>query len=393
MRRRHRIVLVTLVGVTSVFVVLALGLLGSASEGPISATLQRVGSGVSRLESLLVRRVRGTSRTQELAWLEPFRTDAGALRAPDTLLLGAYDGAVDRTLEEVLDLERSLEVALPLVQIYTAWGDAPDQGFPGRILEAIHALGSVPLVTWEPWLTTFENRLHPDLPLRADRDDHGLASIARGDYDFYLDEWARQAAAYEAPIFVRLAHEMNDPYRYPWGPQNNEPQEFIDAWRRVVDRFRVAGAENVVWVWAPHVAYAGYEAYWPGDDYVDWVATGALNYGTVAYWSQWWTFEQIFGQHYDFLSGFGKPLMIAEFGSLAVGGDRAAWYREALEGLRVRFPQVKALLFFHVEGDATVTAQAVDWSFTRDSSVVQAVREALSEAGRSLSDEPPGGAR
>ena len=137
----------------------------------------------------------------------------------------------------------------------------------------------------------------------------------------------------------------------------------------------------MVWVWAPHVAYAGYEAYWPGDEYVDWVATGALNYGSVAYWSQWWSFDLIFGQHHDFLAGFGKPVMIAEFGSLAVGGDRAEWYREALDGFRERFPSVKALLFFHVEGDATVTAQAVDWSFARDSAVVRSVREAISGVG------------
>ena len=170
---------------------------------------------------------------------------------------------------------------------------------------------------------------------------------------------------------------MNDPYRYPWGPQNNQPQDFIAAWRHVVDRFRMAGADNVVWVWSPHVAYAGFETYWPGSEYVDWVATGALNYGTVAYWSQWWTFDQIFGKHYDFLAGLGKPLMIAEFGSLAVGGDRAEWYRAAFDDLTRRMPQVKALLFFDAEADATVTRQSVDWSFADDSAVVQAVRDGL----------------
>jgi hypothetical protein len=136
------------------------------------------------------------------------------------------------------------------------------------------------------------------------------------------------------------------------------------------------------------VAYAGYEVYWPGDDYVDWVATGALNYGTVAYWSQWWAFDLIFGQHYEFLAGFGKPVMVAELGSLAVGGDRAGWYREALEGFRSRFPVVKALLFFHVEGDATVTAQALDWSFARDSAVTRAVRETLSADTSAVADAP-----
>ncbi len=288
-----------------------------------------------------------------------------------------YDEGIARTLEDVIALERALGVGFALVQTYWAWGDEGDPAFPERILDAVHDLGSIPVITWEPWLTTFESRLHPELPLRNVRDRNGLASIARGDYDFYVDAWARGAARFEKPLLVRFAHEMNDPYRYPWGPQNNEPQDFIAAWRRVVDRFRAAGATNVLWVWSPHVAYAGYEVYWPGDDYVDWVATGALNYGTVAYWSQWWSFQEIFGQHYDFLEGFGKPIMVAEFGSLTVGGDRAAWYGEALGDFRDRYPAVHALLFFHVEGDATVTRQALDWSFLDEPAVVDAVRETL----------------
>jgi len=276
----------------------------------------------------------------------------------------------------VIDLERALGTTFPLVSLYTAWGDRPEQRFPSREVEAIAALGSIPMVTWEPWLATFEPRQHPHLALRHERDRGGLLAVARGDYDFYIDAWAREAARFGRPLLLRPAHEMNDPYRYPWGPQNNEPQDFIAAWRRIVDRFRAAGAHNVVWVWSPHVAYAGYEAYWPGDDYVDWVATAALNYGTVAYWSQWWSFEEIFGRHYDFLAGLGKPIMIAEFGTLTVGGDRAEWYRRAFAALE-RYPQVRALLFFHVDDDTTVTRQAIDWSFLDDSETLAAVREGI----------------
>jgi hypothetical protein len=179
------------------------------------------------------------------------------------------------------------------------------------------------------------------------------------------------------PILLRFAHEMNDPYRYPWGPQNNAPEEFIAAWRHVRERFDAAGADNVLWVWSPHVAYAGFEAFYPGDDAVDWVATGALNYGTVAPWSRWWTFAEIFGDRYPALAAFGKPIMLAEFGSLAVGGDRAEWYRQALADLPTLYPAVRSILFFHVAQDATVTYQTLDWSFVDDPDVVLAVRRAL----------------
>ena len=377
MKRRSRVAITVAGMAVSIGLVLSLIFLGAASEGPLSALLGQVGTAVSSLESRAVRALRGPGRAAELAWLERLRSHPDSLRHPDTLLLGAYDDRIPTTLEGIIEVERALEVTFPLIQIYTAWGDEPDHAFPERMVEAIDQLASIPLVTWEPWLATFENRLHPHLPLRNDRDRDGLASIARGDYDFYLDEWAQEAARFGKPMLVRLAHEMNDPYRYPWGPQNNEPRHFIAAWRHVADRFRAAGATNVLWVWSPHVAYPESEAYWPGDDYVDWVATGGLNYGTVAYWSQWWSFQDIFGQHYDFLAGFGKPIMVAEFGSLAIGGDRAAWYRDALTDLRTRFPEVHALLFFHMRGDASVTRQALDWSFLDNPAVVEAIREGL----------------
>jgi beta-mannanase len=176
---------------------------------------------------------------------------------------------------------------------------------------------------------------------------------------------------------LRFAHEMNDPYRYPWGPQNNDPHEFIAAWRHVVERFRAAGATNVLWVWSPHIAYEGFWQFYPGDDVVDWIATGALNYGNVAYWSKWWSFGEIFEKRYDELATIGKPIMIAELGTLAIGGDAATWYRDALTDLPTRLPAVRAVLFFHVKGDATVTYQSLDWTFADDTVRLAAVREAL----------------
>jgi beta-mannanase len=118
--------------------------------------------------------------------------------------------------------------------------------------------------------------------------------------------------------------------------------------------------------------------YYPGGGTVDWVATGVLNYGPVARWSRWWTFGEIFGTHYDKLAGFGKPVMIAELGSLRVGGDRAEWYRKALTNLPARYPAVKSVLLFTASDDQTVTAQKVEWSFRGDEMTLMAVRDAIS---------------
>jgi hypothetical protein len=377
MRRGGRIAVAAAVVVISVLAVVGLTRVGTVAEGPLGAALGSLGATVRHWESGLAHRVRGPGRAGRLAWLEPYRDDPARLRAPDLILLGAYEESIPGSLEGVLALEDALGQTFPLVHLYGAWGDRPEQQFPARFVEAVRSIGSVPVVTWEPWLTDFENRLHPHLPLRGARDRGGMAAIARGDYDFYLDAWARDAAAYGSPILVRFGHEMNDPYRYPWGPQNNEPWDFIAAWNHVVERFRAAGADNVLWVWSPHLAYEGWWWYYPDHETVDWVGTGALNYGSVANWSRWWPFAEIFDRHYEALSNYGKPIMIAELGSLGVGGDRAEWYRAALADLPRRYPAVRAVMFFEVTSDATVTYQELDWSIAGDSVLARTVAVAL----------------
>lgn len=377
MRRRERIALVTVALGAVILAVLLLTYTGSRTLGPLSRVLGAIGVRVSDVESRYAQRVRGGGRAEKLDWLQPYRANTPALRAPDRILLGVYDASMPASYENAAKLEQQLGVTFPLLHFYTAWGDKPEQQFPARNVQIISNLGSIPVITWEPWLTDFENRLHDDIPLRDQRDRGGLAAIASGVYDFYIDDWAASAAAYGKPLLVRFAHEMNDPYRYPWGPQNNKPADYVAAWQHVVQRFRSANANNVLFVWSPHVAYAGFNDFYPGAGWVDWVGTGALNFGTVAHWSQWWTFEEIFGQKNAELAIHGKPIMIAEFGSLAVGGDRARWFTDALTGLHTRYPLIKSVMFFNVKQDATVTYQALDWTFAQDSAVLAAVKSGI----------------
>jgi hypothetical protein len=376
-KRRNRILLVVAATLACVGTVVGLTHVSSGASGPLASVFNRIGAMVAGVEHGASAKLHGGGRADRLRWLAPYRDDAAKLRAPDRILLGAYDSGIPATLEGVAQLEQLLDTSLPLIQIYTAFGDKPEEQFPEQLAQAIWNAGSIPLVTWEPWLADFESNLHPDIPLRERRDEHGLAAMSAGAYDFYIDAWAAQAKRFGHPMFVRFGHEMNDPYRYPWGPQHNTKEEYIAAWRHIVDRFRAAGATNVLWVWSPHVAYKYFELYYPGDAYVDWVATGALNFGPIAQWSQWWTFAEIFGQKYPILARFRKPVMVAEFGSLAVGGDRAKWYRDALASLPKRYPGVRALLFFNASGDQTVTYQKVDWTLQNDSATARAVRESV----------------
>jgi hypothetical protein len=70
-------------------------------------------------------------------------------------------------------------------------------------------------------------------------------------------------------------------------------------------------------------------------------------------------------------------MMVAEFGSLAVGGNRLEWYRAALTDLPQNYPTVKALIFFDAKDDQTVTYQKLDWSIESDQTLKSAVASAI----------------
>lgn len=383
------------VGVLLLSGALALGLarLGNASAGPVRDAMDGLGRAVTAAEHLLMELVRGPGRAERLAWFEPYRRDPDRLRHPDRVLLGAYEERLPTSLEGVFGLETALDTTFPLVHVYVAWGDRPTQRFPGDLLRAVRRSGSVPVISWEPWLTDFRRREHPEIPRPDEREPGGMKAVAAGQYDFHVDSWARSAAEYGDPLLIRFAHEMNDPYRYPWGPQNNDPGDFIAAWRHVVERFDAAGADNVLWVWSPHPAYGEFERFYPGDRWVDWTGATVLNYGNAAPWSRWWSFEETFGRYYEELAAFGKPLMISELGSLEVGGDRPEWYRKALEDLPTRYPAVRAVLFFASSYDATVTGKAVNWSIADDPAVTRVVSRALRTWDASAGDLAPTPAR
>jgi len=341
----------------------------------LRGSLESLERGASELEGRLVHRARGVARRDLLKKRFPALGDAAALRSPQRLLWGAFDGGLPQTMEGFAALERQLDTAFPLVAVYQAWGDRPEHHFPEALLSTIDKLGSVPVLTWEPWVVDFDPELRTHLPPPSRRELASLAAIARGDYDFHVVKWAEEAARWGRPLFIRFAHEMNDPYRYPWGPQNgNRAEDFVAAWRHVHLLFEKKGAKNVLWIWSPHPSMPWLEYYYPGNDVVDWVGLGALNYGTVASWSRWWSFDDIVGRAYPVVASFGKPVMLTEFASLERGGDPASWYAAARVSLEKGYPAVKGVILFNQSHDDTLGGGALDWSPLACSSCISVLR-------------------
>jgi hypothetical protein len=374
-KKSHRVLFSLLAMTAGIIIILLLVFLGSYSKGPISNLLDKAGKAVTKVEDRIIIEQRTDTRRSRIKWFEPYLSNAEMLQHPRPILLGVYDNKSVDNFNSTFDLENALGVTFPLIHIYTAWGSKAEEAFPHDRIQAIYELGSVPVITWEPWLSDFDGEKIPGLRKPEERDKGGMADIAKGKYDTYIREWATEAKGMKNVMFIRVGHEMNDPYRYPWGPQNNKAKDFVAAWRHIHRIFTTVGATNLLWIWSPHPSYGWFDAFYPGDSYVDWVGLNILNYGSVASWSKWWTFDEIFGTHYKELSKFGKPIMITEFGCLAVGGDRNKWFADALGDLPVKYPTVKSVLFFHFSADRTTTEQTLDWTIRHDSMALVTIRK------------------
>jgi len=357
-----------------ILVIVVFTFLGKSSKGPIEDLFASVGSKVIDLENEILLSNREPGRAKQLNWFDKYRNTKGLLQSPDTVFYGVYDNHYQKSFSNIVDLEDKLQTQFSIIQVYNAWGDKPEERFPTTYAKAIYNLGSIPLITWEPWLNDFVAEDY-GLQQNDNPDKNGLLNIARGNYDPYIDKWALELKDFGKPVFVRWGHEMNDPYRYPWGPQNNRPKDFIAAWQHIVNRFKELEVNNVLWVWSPHPSYGLYQEFFPGGEFVDWVGVGALNYGTVALWSKWWGFDEIFGNYYKWLSMFNKPIMVTEFGSLSVGGNRQEWYAKALDSIPEKYPNLKAVLFFNNNSDNTTLNKTLDWSLNNDSLSVFEVKK------------------
>jgi hypothetical protein len=298
---------------------------------------------------------------------------ADQLRSPEPgVLLGIYLHEVPAEVRVLDGIENRVRRSFPLISLYQAWGSRPDQQFDPRPLNPILARGAIPVLTWEPWVTDFERAGLPPMP---DRQFHNLQAIARGDYDFYIERWARAAHRWGQPLMIRLGHEMNASW-YPWGERafGNTAADYVAMWRHVVGVFRRVGADNVLWVWSP--AQRPFGELYPGDEYVDWTGITILNFGTVPPGYRWRSFKELFAPFYARLRAHDRPIMLAEVASAEQGGDKARWISEAMASLKSEFPRVKAFVWFNVVQDLY---WPINWSLSSSEGAARAFRKAAED--------------
>ncbi|MFH1684403.1 MAG: glycosyl hydrolase, partial [Candidatus Margulisiibacteriota bacterium] len=202
----------------------------------------------------------------------------------------------------------------------------------------------------------------------------------------YITTFAQDAKDWGNLVYLRPAHEMNGNW-YAWdgytnGGQTDGPANYIAAWKHIHDIFTNVGATNVKFVWSPNHESIPNESwneavdYYPGDNYVDWIAFDGYNWGN----GNWESFDQIFSVIYATFESYGKSMMIGEFASVEDGGDKAAWITDAFSKIESDYPKIKIFNWFNIQKYESQAGGIVDWKVNSSTGASNAFNSAMQDS-------------
>lgn len=176
--------------------------------------------------------------------------------------------------------------------------------------------------------------------------------IARRGYDMVLENMADLFKEMKVPIFLRLGYEFGGD---GFGEKYNQ-ENYIEAWRYIVDFFADQGVTNVAFVWN-NLNEKRYMEYYPGDEYVDWWAINIFDGDPLD--------DRLVRKFISDAAEHRKPVMIAESTPRSIGTQDAAtaikgWFNPYFQLIRT-YPHIKAFCYINASWE-----DFPDDKFTRD---------------------------
>ncbi len=247
------------------------------------------------------------------------------------------------------------------VNFFQPWatnGSTIPHEMPGSDLQTLLNNNYTPIITWEPMFVGY-SRLDPAQPR--------LSNIINGDYNTFIDAFADKVKLLSDTIIIRLMHEFEGDW-YPWSiSQNNlDPAQYVTAYQKIVTRFKNRGVTNVQWMWCVNSDYAPFRFFnwivpaYPGDSYVDIVATDIYNNHEPISLPWWKSFKQQTAESYYYLTKYfpQKPLYICEVGCRermssenTASETKGDWYARMDKEIQSNFRKARALIFFSAAPD------------------------------------------
>jgi len=234
-----------------------------------------------------------------------------------------------------------------LIWVYFSnnWGKKIE--FPQEAVEIISRYGALPFIRMMPWTEVEQDK---------QENQYTLDRIKNGDFDQDLRRWARQAKATKIPLLVDFAVEMNGEW-FPWnakwyGANIAGAHKFRDSYRHIIDLFREEQVENITWFFHfdtqpwPEAKWNQAKNYYPGDQYIDWLAISAYGAQTAEYdqakylsdilAENWWRVKKV---------SENKPVALLEFAIMEGSKiDKATWIKDAFETVqKEKYSRIKAV--------------------------------------------------
>jgi len=143
-------------------------------------------------------------------------------------------------------------------------------------------------------------------------------------------------------------------------------------WKRVRDTLTSSTgltSYHIQWIWSGICFDVGdfkIEQYYPGDNYVDWVGLGGMNWGTSESWAKWNSPVDLFAQmipRIRTVSGNAKPVAITEYCSVSNGqgvGGKLFWLTSFLDF--VVSNNIRLTSYFNMDKNEGDNGGLKDWA-------------------------------
>jgi hypothetical protein len=241
--------------------------------------------------------------------------------------------------QSISSFESQAGKPMDIVAVFSGWGDSFPASDKSKTL----------LIFWEQTGITLDN-------------------IISGRSDSYIKQYADSIKSYSGPVMLAPLHEMNGNWNsWDGSVGNNTPQKVILAFQRIHDLF--ADVPNAEFVWAvnnesvPNTQANAIANYYPGDDYVNYVAVDGFNFG-----NPWQTYDQIFSSALSQLRAYKKPILITSMAS-APGTNKAQWIINALDEI-YEDNDVMGFVWFNENKEK-------NWLISSDPNSLQAFRDGI----------------
>lgn len=279
-------------------------------------------------------------------WSEETKKVFQTICDTDSVYWGIFaDQMLTRGSETIIpQLEQTLEYEFPVVLYYLPYGDP----FPVEFMQKNYQKGKLVELTCQ--LSSYSNEklfgFTPQLSAYRGLEDETIRAIARG------------AKEFGHPFLFRLNNEMNSDWtNYSGVTVLEDPDVYIEVWRRFYRIFQEEGVDNAIWIFNPNdrdyppANWNHFMAYYPGDEFVQLI--GITGYNTGTYYKEtknetWREFDEIYDRIQDRMQPYFSefPWMITEFASSSIGGDKAKWITNMFQQIE-NYPNIKLAVWFH----------------------------------------------